>query len=62
MGAPSPELVDLWLGKAFNVHDVEVAEAMYHPDACRVRLDQVNGTKAVARGVAARSDKEASHV
>jgi ketosteroid isomerase-like protein len=40
-GAPSPELVDLWLARAFNAHDVEAAAAMYHPDATVVRLDQV---------------------
>jgi hypothetical protein len=28
MGAPSPELVDHWLAKAFNAHDVEAAAAM----------------------------------
>ena len=49
-GAPSPELVDLWLARAFNAHDVEAAAAMYHPDATVVRLDQVHGTAAVARG------------
>ena len=27
MGAPSPELVDLWLARAFNAHDVEAAGA-----------------------------------
>ena len=27
-GAPSPELVDLWLARAFNAHDVEAAAAM----------------------------------
>ena len=30
-GAPAPELVDLWLARAFNAHDVEAAAAMYHP-------------------------------
>jgi hypothetical protein len=53
MGAPSPELVDLWLAKAFNAHDVEAAAAMYHPDASVVRLDQVHGSDAVARGTMA---------
>jgi ketosteroid isomerase-like protein len=61
MGAPSRELVDLWLAKAFNAHDVEAAAAMYHPDASVVRLDPVHGTDAVARGAGARSAKEASH-
>src|SRR4029077_13263897 len=49
-GAPSPELVKLWLARAFNAHDVEAAAAMYHPDATVVRLDKVHGTAAVARG------------
>jgi hypothetical protein len=31
MGAPSPELVDLWLAEAFIAHDVEAAAAMCHP-------------------------------
>ena len=30
MGAPLPERVDLWLAKAFNVHDIEAAAAMYY--------------------------------
>jgi ketosteroid isomerase-like protein len=50
MGAPSPELVDLWLARAFNTHDVEAAAAMYHPDASVVRLEQVHGSTVVARG------------
>ena len=49
MGAPSPELVDLWLVRAFNAHDVEAAAAMYHPEASVVRLEQVHGSDAVAR-------------
>ena len=51
MGAPSPELVDLWLARAFNAHDVEAAAAMYHPEASVVRLEQVHGSTIVARGV-----------
>jgi ketosteroid isomerase-like protein len=50
MGAPSPELVDLWLARAFNAHDVEAAAAMYHPEASVVRLEQVHGSTLVARG------------
>jgi ketosteroid isomerase-like protein len=50
MGAPSPELVDLWLARAFNAHDVEAAAAMYHPEASVVRLEQVHGSTIVARG------------
>lgn len=50
MGAPSPELVDLWLARAFNGHDVDAAAAMYHPEASVVRLEQVHGSSNVARG------------
>jgi hypothetical protein len=50
MGAPSPALVDLWLARAFNTHDVEAAAALYHPDASVVRLAQVHGSTVVARG------------
>ncbi|HLU05333.1 MAG TPA: nuclear transport factor 2 family protein [Woeseiaceae bacterium] len=50
MGAPSPELVDLWLARAFNAQDIEAAAAMYHPDATVVRLAQVHGSDNVARG------------
>jgi hypothetical protein len=52
MGAPSPELVDLWLARAFNAQDVEAAAAMYHPNASVVRLEQVHGSDAVARDAA----------
>jgi ketosteroid isomerase-like protein len=45
-GAPAPELVDLWLARAFNAQDVEAAAAMYHPDASVVRLEQVHGRRA----------------
>ena len=50
MGAPAPELVDLWLARAFNSHDVEAAAAMNHPDASVVRPEQVHGSTVVARG------------
>jgi ketosteroid isomerase-like protein len=50
MGAPSPELVDLWLTRAFNAQDIEAAAAMYHPDARVVHLEQVHGSAAVAQG------------
>lgn len=50
MGAPSPELVDLWLARAFNALEVEAAAAMYHPEASVVRLEQVHGSTIVARG------------
>jgi ketosteroid isomerase-like protein len=50
MGAPSPELCNLWLARAFNAHDVEAAAAMYHPDASIVQVDEVHGGTRVARG------------
>jgi ketosteroid isomerase-like protein len=62
MGAPSPELVDLWLARAFNAHDVEAAAAMYHPDATVVRLDQVHGSNVVARGADAIRETMAGYI
>jgi ketosteroid isomerase-like protein len=50
MGAPSPELCNLWLARAFNAQDVEAAAAIYHPDASIVQVDQVHGDTRVARG------------
>jgi ketosteroid isomerase-like protein len=50
MGAPSPELVDLLLARAFNAQDIEAAAAMYHPAARVVRLQHVHGSNAVAQG------------
>ena len=50
MGAPSPELCNLWLARAFNAKDVEAATAMYHPDSSIVEVDQVHGSTTVARG------------
>jgi ketosteroid isomerase-like protein len=50
MGAPSPELCNLWLARAFNAQDVEAAAAMYHPDASIVQVDQVHGGTKIARG------------
>ena len=50
MGAPSPELGNLWLARAFNAQDVEAAVAMYHPDASIVEVDQVHGGFTIARG------------
>ena len=50
MGAPSPELCNLWLARAFNAQDVDAATAMYHPDASIVEVDQVHGSTTVARG------------
>ena len=50
MGAPSPELCNLWLARAFNAQDVEAAAAMYHPDASIVQVDEVHGGTRTARG------------
>jgi ketosteroid isomerase-like protein len=50
MGAPTPELVDEYLGQAFNTGDVEAAAAMYHPEASVVRLERVHGDDVVAKG------------
>lgn len=49
-GAPSPELVDEWLSRAFNAGDVDAAAAMYHPEASVVRLERVHRDTSVARG------------
>ena len=50
MGAPSPELCNLWLARAFNAQDVEAAAMMYHPEASIVQVDAVHGGTTVARG------------
>jgi ketosteroid isomerase-like protein len=50
MGAPSPELCNLWLARAFNAQDVEAAAAMYHPDATIVRVGEVHGETQISRG------------
>jgi ketosteroid isomerase-like protein len=50
MGAPSPELCNLWLARAFNAQDVDAAAAMYHPEASIVQVDEVHGGSTVARG------------
>lgn len=50
MGAPSPELCNLWLARAFNAQDVEAASAMYHPDASIVRVGDVHRETTVSRG------------
>ena len=52
MGAPSPELCNLWLARAFNAQDVEAAAAMYHPEAAIVQVDEVHGDTRIARGAA----------
>ena len=61
-GAPSPDLVDLWLARAFNAQDVEAAAAMYHPEARVVRVDQVHGTDAVAHGAAGIRETMAGYI
>ena len=50
MGAPSPDLSNLWLARAFNAQDVEAAAALYHPEASIVQIDDVHGGTKVARG------------
>ena len=50
MGAPSPELCNLWLARAFNAQDVEAAAAMYHPEAAIVRVGEVHGETQISRG------------
>jgi uncharacterized protein (TIGR02246 family) len=50
MGAPSPELCNLWLARAFNAQDVDAAAALYHPAASIVQIDDVHGDTSVARG------------
>ena len=50
MGAPSPDLSNLWLARAFNAQDVEAAAALYHPDAAIVQVDEVHGGTTIARG------------
>ena len=49
MGAPSPDLSNLWLARAFNAQDVEAAAALYHPDAAIVQVDEVHGGTTIAR-------------
>jgi ketosteroid isomerase-like protein len=53
MGAPSPELCNLWLARAFNAQDVDAAAAMYHPEASIVQVDEVHGGTNIARGAEA---------
>lgn len=50
MGAPSPDLCNLWLARAFNAQDVEAASAMYHPEASIVRVGDVHGETRISRG------------
>lgn len=51
MGAPTPELCNLWLARAFNAQDAAAAAAMYHPDGVLVQADEANGGTSVSRGV-----------
>ena len=44
MGAPAPELVDRWLARAFNRHDVEAASAMYQYGTRTDVIDTREGT------------------
>ena len=62
MGAPSPELCNLWLARAFNAQDVEAAAAMYHPEASIVQVDAVHGGTKVARGAAGIRDTMAAYI
>lgn len=62
MGAPSPDLCNLWLARAFNAQDVEAAAAMYHPDASIVRIDQVHGRTSIARGAEAIRETMAAYI
>jgi ketosteroid isomerase-like protein len=62
MGAPSPELCNLWLARAFNAQDVEAAAAMYHPEASIVRIDDVHGEMQVSRGAAGIRETMAAYI
>ena len=62
MGAPSPELCNLWLARAFNAHDVDAAAGMYHPEASVVQVDKVHGGSKVARGPAAIRETMAAYI
>jgi ketosteroid isomerase-like protein len=62
MGAPSPELCNLWLARAFNAQDVEAAAAMYHPEASIVQVDEVHGDTRIARGSAGIRETMAAYI
>jgi ketosteroid isomerase-like protein len=62
MGAPSPELCNLWLARAFNAQDVAAAAAMYHPDASIVQVNQVHGGGTTARGADAIRQTMAAYI
>jgi hypothetical protein len=61
MGAPAPELCNLWLARAFNAHDLDVVAAMYHPEASVVQIDDVHGGQCVTPGAAAMAAYEAAY-
>ena len=62
MGAPSPDLCNLWLARAFNAQDVEAAATMYHPDASIVQVGQVHGGTRTARGAAGIRETMAAYI
>lgn len=62
MGAPSPELCNLWLARAFNAQDVDAASAMYHPEASIVQVDAVHGGTKTARGAEAIRETMAAYI
>ena len=62
MGAPSPEVCNLWLARAFNAQDVEAAAAMYHPDAVIVRVSEVHGETKTSRGARGIRDTMAAYI
>jgi ketosteroid isomerase-like protein len=62
MGAPSPELCNLWLARAFNANDVDAAVAMYHPEASIVQVDKVHGGTTIARGADAIRQTMAAYI
>lgn len=62
MGAPSPDLCNLWLARAFNAQDVEAAAAMYHPEASVVQVDEVHGGTSVVQGAAAIRSTMAAYI
>src|SRR3546814_18663273 len=62
MGAPSPDLCNLWLARAFNAQDTEAAAALYHPDAAIVQVDQVHGGTRTARGAQGIRDTMAAYI
>lgn len=62
MGAPSPELWNHWLARAFNTHDIEAAASLYHPDASIVQVDDVHGAHRIVRGADGIRDTMAAYI